>query len=91
MELPAKDTEVRVKNTPPIKLKDRPKRAYFAIQLKKQFGFIPEIIIIEKVQGANNTFVVRAIMTPKEIKKENRRKKELEKEKNKSKIILPVK
>lgn len=73
-----KQPEIRVKTTPAFKLKDRvPRRRYQAIHLKKQFGFVPEVIIIEKVHGRNNVFIVRAVMTPEEIKKENKRKKEL--------------
>lgn len=64
------DPDVRVRTTPPFKLKDKESRKYQGINLKKQFGFIPEVIIIEKVQGYNNTMVVRAVLTEDEIKKE---------------------
>lgn len=62
--------DVRVKNTPIFKLKDKPRRQFQGINLLKQFGFIPEVIIIEKVRGMNNGLIVRAVMTEEEIKKE---------------------
>jgi hypothetical protein len=76
---PPKDPqEIRVKNTPPFKLKDRPGRQYQAIHLKTQFGFIPEVIIIEKVRGSNNALIVRAVLTPEEIAQEEGLKKKIE-------------
>ena len=80
--------EVRVKTTLPVKLKDKDKRHYQAYHLKELFGFVPEIIIVEKVQGKNNTFILRAIMTPEAIKAEDKKKKALG-IKDSPKIILP--
>jgi len=75
-----KQPEIRVKTTPAFKLKDKtPRRRWQGIHLKKAFGFIPEVIIIEKVWGRNNTFIVRAVMTPEEQKKEKKRMAELKK------------
>lgn len=65
------NTDIRVKNTPIFKLKDKPNRQYQGIHLMKQFGFIPETIIIEKVRGMNNGLIVRAVMTEEAIKKED--------------------
>lgn len=71
---------VQVVNSPAFKLKDRPLRQYQAINLKKQFGFIPEIIVIEKVRRYNNAFFVRAVVPEKELKK--REKLQVQKETN---------
>ena len=75
-----KEPEIRVRSTPEFKLKDRPpKRRAQPIKLKNQFGFIPEVIIIEKVWGKNNRMIVRAVLTPEEIEKEDKRREEFEK------------
>ena len=75
-----KEPEIRVRSTPEFKLKDRPpKRRAQPINLKNQFGFIPEVIIIEKVWGKNNRMIVRAVLTPEELEKEDKRRKEFEK------------
>ena len=76
-KLQNKNAEVRARSTLPVKLKDKDKRHYFPIHLKQMFGFIPEMLIVEKVRGKNNTIVVRAIMTPEEIKKEDKLKAKL--------------
>lgn len=46
----------------PFKLKDKPQRQYQMIDLVKQFGKVPEVIIVEKVKGMNNTLVVKAFV-----------------------------
>lgn len=66
------NNDVRVRSTPPFKLKDKPTRQYQGINIKKQFGFYPEIIIIEKVLGHSNTLIIRAVLTEDEIQKENK-------------------
>jgi len=71
----SKDPEIRVRTTHPFKLKDKDKKHYFPIHLEKMFGFVPEVIIVEKVPGENNTMIVRAVMTEKAIKKEEDDKK----------------
>lgn len=70
-------TQIRVHNSPAFKLKDKERRNHVLINFQKDFGFIPEQIIIEKVKGYNNAFIVRAILTPEEIKKEDERIKNL--------------
>lgn len=79
-----KNSEVRVRTSPAFKLKDKQGRFYVLLDLKRDFGFIPEKIIIEKMPNYNNTFVVRAILTEDEIKKENEVKKNL-------KVVQPKK
>lgn len=69
------NTPVRVKTTPPFKLKDRRGRSFQVINLQKQFGFLPETIVVEKIPGSNNGLIVRAILTPDEIKKEDQAQK----------------
>jgi len=75
--IPKKNTEVRVKNTPPFKLKDKNGRFYKAIHLKNQFGFVPEVIIVEKVKDKHDTIIVRAVMTPESTEKENKMREAL--------------
>ena len=80
---PKKKPGIKVRNTPPFKLKDRvnnPQRRFQFIHLKNQFGFIPETIIVEKVWGSNNKIIVRAVMTEAELKKEKALKKKMTKE-----------
>ena len=85
----AEEKDIRVKSTPEFKLKDFPRaRAWQGIMLKKQFGFVPDVIIIEKVHGKNNRIVVRAVLTEEEIKKEDARLKADEKERAKVKKML---
>lgn len=77
--------ELRVRNSPEFKLKDKAGRQYTIVNLK-DFGFLPERIIIEKTYGRSNTFIIRAILTDEEIKKEDEHIKNLKakNEKNKS-------
>jgi len=65
------DRAVRFKSTPYFKLKDKQKRNFQVINLAKQFGFAPEVIIIEKLAGHNNALVVRAVLTSEEMDKED--------------------
>ncbi|MAG60121.1 hypothetical protein CMO96_05045 [Candidatus Woesebacteria bacterium] len=60
-----KKVGVEIRNTPTFKLKDKERRQYQPIHLVKQFGFVPETIVIRKVQGKNNTFFISAILTEK--------------------------
>lgn len=56
---------------PPFKLKDQPAlRAGMIIPLKKTFGFLPEIIVVQKVLGESNKIVVSALLTPEMLLKE---------------------
>lgn len=63
-----KNEGYQVRTTPIFKLKDKKHRSFQAINLKKQFGFLPETIIVEKVKGMNNALIVRAIVTPEQAK-----------------------
>jgi hypothetical protein len=74
LNIDKKQPDIRVKSTPAFKLKDKIGRSWQALNLIKQFGFAPETIIIEKVRGQNNIIIVRAVMTPDEIKKEENAK-----------------
>ena len=47
--------------TPAFKLKDKNGRDSLIINLKEQFSFIPEVIIIEKVKGGNNVMRLGAV------------------------------
>ena len=62
---------IRSIDTTIIKLKDRNNKHFVPIQLEDQFGFVPKIIVIEKVRGKNNAFIVRAILTEEMYKKLN--------------------
>ncbi len=79
------DKGIRVKSTPPFKLKDKAQRYFQIINLKKQFGFIPEVIIVEKVKRETNKIIIRAVLTEEEIKKEDALIKSLEKKHAKNK------
>jgi|TARA_Y100000034_G_scaffold19875_2_gene22609 hypothetical protein len=79
--------EIRVKNTNAFKLKDKFGKNYRPINFIKEFGFLPETIIIEKVHGRSNCMIVRAVLTQTELDKEERMKKAIVK----NKIIVPGK
>ena len=65
-----KNPEVVFKDSPAFKLKNHPpKRSFIPIDLKRSFGFHPEVIVIVKLPESNNKFVVRAVLTPEELKK----------------------
>lgn len=74
--------EIRVKSTPVFKLKDKPLRQFQSINLVKQFGFLPDVIIIEKVRGMNNVLIVRAVLTDEEMQLEDLRIKSSQPVKN---------
>jgi hypothetical protein len=61
--MPTKDS--RVTSTLPFKLKDKNERNWKAFNLKTQFGFIPETIVISKLHGMNNVIVLSAVIPPK--------------------------
>ena len=65
----SKNSDIKVRNTPPFKLKDREGRNLQVINLKKQFGFLPEVIVVEKIPRENNVLFVRAVLTDDELKK----------------------
>jgi len=58
----AQNKRLQFRSTPPFKLKDKNNRGFQVINLKNQFGFTPEVIVIEKVPGQTNLLVVRAIV-----------------------------
>ena len=50
-----------VLSTPAFKLKDGIDNNHQFIDLKAQFGFVPDVILIEKIRGRNNVMVVSAL------------------------------
>ena len=66
----------RVKNSWPVKLKDKPGRHMYPFNLKQTFGFVPEVVIVQKIKGENNRIILSAIMTEDELKKEKLQIKE---------------
>lgn len=67
---------MKVQSTKPIKLKDKPGRGGVQFNLKRDFGFVPEEIMIQKVAGQNNTIVVSAIVPQKVLLKEKEKANE---------------
>lgn len=66
---PKQGDELLVIPTPPFKLKDNPTfRRFQPINLMKQFGFLPEHIIVEKVQGSHDKIVIKAVLTEEKVK-----------------------
>lgn len=63
-------SNVQVIASPRIKFKDKAGRGGVVFDLKKDFGFVPDRIIIQKVHGQSNTVVVSAVLTPEMLKKE---------------------
>jgi len=63
---------IQVRQTRPMKLKDKKGRQRINLPLKATFGFVPETLIIEKIRGENNTIRVSAILTEAELKKEQK-------------------
>lgn len=61
---------LQVKSTTPIKLKDKAGRGGIRIRLREVFGFLPEEVIIQKVAGSSNTFILSALLTHEELEKE---------------------
>jgi hypothetical protein len=66
-----KKKEPKVRGIGPYKLKNHPEnRRSIVINLKREFGFLPEVIIIAKDPKSNNKFAVIAVLPEKEVKKE---------------------
>ena len=59
-ETPKED--YNVKSTVPFKLKDRVGRGGIGFHLYKTFGFYPKTIIIQKVHGQHDKFVLSAVV-----------------------------
>lgn len=58
---------VQVRQTKPYKLKDKAGRQGVRIDFRAVFGFVPDVIVIQKVYGQNNAIVVNAVLTPREL------------------------
>ena len=56
-----KQPKVETISTVPFKLKDKNDRGWKAFHLKSQFGFVPEIVVVSKVNGKNNIMILHAI------------------------------
>ncbi len=67
------EPDIRIRSTIPFKLKDKTGRQYKAFNLFKQFGFLPETVIITKVQG-NQRIFLSAVLTKEEMVKEDKLK-----------------
>lgn len=61
---------LRVRRTVKFRLHDVD-RPYVAVVFKRDFGFVPDAIIIEKVPEVSNTCVVMAVLTKEEAEKED--------------------
>lgn len=70
MSTPDKES-LRIKATPYFKLKKEKDRNYVGITFKREFGFIPEQIIVERLTSRNNYIRIIAVLTDEEIKKED--------------------
>ena len=66
---------IQVRQTLPMKLKDKEGRSKITLHLKTVFGFVPETLIIEKIRGENNTIRVSAALTEEELENEKKRNK----------------
>ena len=58
------------------KFKDKEGRSRLLINMKDVFGFLPEILILDKVQGVSNQFKLSAVVPeqPKSKKKGTKKK-----------------
>ncbi len=64
---PEKEKMMKVQQLRPPKLKDKPRnRSRITLPLKEVFGFIPEIIFIDKQIGTANKLIISAVL-PKEM------------------------
>lgn len=61
---------VKVKTTPWFKLHKEEGKNIQGINLRKQFGFIPDVIVVERMKNRNNVICVHAILSEEQIKKE---------------------
>lgn len=60
---------VAVMKLKPIKFKDKLNRNRVVLNTKDVFGFLPKVLIIDKVQGASNTIEISAVI-PEELQHE---------------------
>lgn len=63
------DQQTQGKASPAYKLKDHGNRRGVKFHLKEVFGFIPDEVIVMKVQGRNNAFQLFAIFPEKMLAK----------------------
>ena len=75
LEQKKKDADVRFRPSGWFKLKDKKSRQMVMINLRKEFGFIPEVVFVEKKVGASSTVRFGAILTDKEKEAEDARKR----------------
>lgn len=75
LEEKKKKEDVRFKASAWFKLKDKPSRQMIMINIIKEFGFVPEVVFIEKKLGASSTVRFGAILTDKEKQAEDTRRK----------------
>jgi hypothetical protein len=60
--VPNGKNQIPVKQLAPIKMKDAVNRNRIVMNLTDVFGFLPEILIIDKVLGSNNTIQIAAVI-----------------------------
>ena len=61
---------LQVRSTKPLKIKDKIGRNRIVFNMKEFFGFLPEVLIVDKVLGVNNQIRLHAVLTDEEIRKE---------------------
>lgn len=71
------DQKIPARMASPVVLKDKQGRGGVRYDLKRVFGFLPEVVIIQKVKDKNNTFTLSAVLTDDEIKKEEKLREDL--------------
>lgn len=67
-----------VRSTPEIKFKDTPNRFVKVFNFKRDLGFAPEEIIVEKVRGRNNAFRFHFPLTGDALKQYEKDRKKRE-------------
>lgn len=72
---------LKVQQTKPIKLKDQFGRGGLEFNLREVFGFLPDIIVISKVEGRNNVIVVSAVVPDRVLLQEEKDAKKRKKDK----------
>lgn len=62
-----KEDMMKVYQLRPPKLKDNPRnRSRIVINFKEHFGFVPELLFIDKEYGRHDTLIISAVL-PKEM------------------------
>lgn len=62
-------SKLYVRSTPVFKLRQKDGKNIQGINIKRQFGFVPEVLIFERLMTGKNEFVVRAILNDEEVAK----------------------